>query len=71
MAVSLAESLHIGVADIATRKVRSLVTVLGIVLGVMCIMVVLAILAGMNESTLQWMQERGGLSKVEISYNWQ
>ena len=71
MAVSLAESLHIGVADIATRKVRSLVTVLGIVLGVMCIMVVLAILAGMNESTLQWMQERGGLSKVEIGYNWQ
>ncbi|HPF08245.1 MAG TPA: ABC transporter permease [Candidatus Cloacimonadota bacterium] len=71
MAVSLAESLHIGVADIAMRKVRSLVTVLGIVLGVMCIMVVLAIVAGMNESTLNWMQERGGLSKVEIGYNWQ
>lgn len=70
MAVSLAESIHIGMADIAMRKVRSLVTILGIVLGVMCIMVVLAIVAGMNESTLDWMQERGGLSKLEIEYNW-
>lgn len=53
------------------RKVRSSVTILGIVLGVMSIMVVLAILAGMNESTLDWMQERGGLSKVTVSQNWQ
>jgi len=71
MAISLAESLQMGVADIATRKVRSAVTVLGIVLGVMCIMVVLAILAGMNQSTMEWMTERGGLSKVEIGFNWQ
>ena len=70
MAISLAESLHIGVADIAMRKVRSAITVLGIVLGVMCIMVVLAILAGMNQRTMQWMTERGGLSKVEIGFNW-
>lgn len=52
------------------RKVRSLVTVLGIVLGVMSIMVVLAILNGMNKSTMEWMQERGGLNKVEIQRNW-
>ena len=70
MAISIVESLHIGIADIAMRKVRSVVTILGIVLGVMCIMVVLAILGGMNKSTLEWMQERGGLSKVEIRPNW-
>ena len=70
MAISLSESLHIGIADIAMRKVRSVVTILGIVLGVMSIMVVLAILGGMNQSTLTWMQERGGLNKVVIQQNW-
>ncbi len=70
MAISLAESLHIGLSDISMRKVRSLVTILGIVLGVMCIMVVLAIISGMNASTMSWMTERGGLNKVEIQRNW-
>jgi len=70
MAISLRESLHIGIADIMTRKIRSSVTILGIVLGVMCIMVVLAIISGMNASTLRWMEERGGASKIEIYRNW-
>ena len=60
MAISLAESLHIGLADIATRKVRTAVTLFGIVLGVMSIMVVLAIVNGMNAVTLDWMQQRAG-----------
>ncbi len=70
MAISWAESLHIGLADIATRKVRTIVTVAGIVLGVMSIMVVLAIVNSMNANTLDWMQQRGGLNKIEISRNW-
>jgi len=70
MAISLTESLHIGFADILTRKVRSAVTIIGIVLGVMSIMVVLAIVNGMNKSTLDWMQERGGLTKIEVRQNW-
>ncbi len=70
MAISLAESLHIGLTDISTRKVRTAVTLFGIVLGVMSIMVVLAIVNGMNASTLDWMQQRGGLSKVQIRPNW-
>ncbi|MCB5261936.1 MAG: ABC transporter permease [Candidatus Cloacimonetes bacterium] len=70
MAISLTESLQIGVNDILMRKVRSLITIFGIVLGVMCIMVVLAIIAGMNKSTMAWMQERGGTNKVEIERNW-
>ena len=51
MAIPLAESLKLGLADIMLRKVRSVVTVIGIILGVMCIMVVLAIVNGMNKST--------------------
>ena len=70
MAISLAESLSVGLADILTRKVRSAVTVIGIILGVMSIMVVLAIVNGMNKSTLEWMGERGGLSKIEVHQNW-
>ncbi|MDZ4182246.1 MAG: ABC transporter permease [Candidatus Cloacimonadaceae bacterium] len=70
MAIPLRESIHIGLADIMTRKVRSAVTVTGIILGVMCIMVVLAIVNGMNQSTLSWMTERGGLNKIEVNRNW-
>ncbi|MDY0152330.1 MAG: ABC transporter permease [Candidatus Cloacimonas sp.] len=70
MAIPLSESIKIGLADIMMRKVRSAVTVIGIILGVMCIMVVLAIVSGMNKSTMAWMQERGGLSKIEVHRNW-
>lgn len=70
MAISLAESVHIGLIDVSTRKVRTAVTIFGIVLGVMSIMVVLSIVNGMNEVTLDWMQQRGGLNKIQISLNW-
>lgn len=70
MAISLRESVEIGLADIKTRKIRTAVTVLGIVLGVMSIMVVLAIINGMNKSTMRWMEERGGLNKIEVRPNW-
>jgi putative ABC transport system permease protein len=70
VAISLAESLQVGISDIMTRKVRSIVTIIGIILGVMSIMVVLAIVNGMNKSTLDWMSERGGLTKIEVHRNW-
>lgn len=70
MAIHLNESIQLGLSDILLRKVRSAVTVVGIVLGVMCIMVVLAIVNGMNKSTMDWMQERGGLNKIEVQANW-
>jgi putative ABC transport system permease protein len=70
MAISLAESAYIGLIDVSTRKVRTAVTLFGIVLGVMSIMVVLAIVNGMNEVSLDWMQQRGGLDKIQISMNW-
>ncbi len=70
MAISLRESIEIGLADILTRKIRTAVTVLGIILGVMSIMVVLAIINSMNKSTLSWMEERGGLNKIEVRPNW-
>jgi putative ABC transport system permease protein len=71
MAISLRESMEIGLADIWTRKIRTFVTVLGIVLGVMSIMVVLAIINTMNKSTMEWMNQRGGVNKIEIHRNWE
>lgn len=70
MAISLSESLTVGLSDILTRKVRSVVTIIGIILGVMSIMVVLAIVNGMNKSTMDWMSERGGLTKITVHRNW-
>ncbi len=70
MAISLLESVQVGLADIKMRKLRSAVTVIGIVLGVMSIMVVLSIVNGMNTATLAWMNERGGLTRIVISRNW-
>lgn len=70
MAISLKESLVIGFTDFWSRKIRSFVTILGIILGTMSIIVVLAIVNGVNKSTLAWMTERGGLNKIDVQRNW-
>ncbi len=71
MAISLKENITVGFSDFWSRKVRSVITVMGIVLGTMSIIVVLALVKGINNQTLKWMMERGGLSKITVSRNWQ
>ncbi|MDP8219862.1 MAG: ABC transporter permease, partial [Candidatus Stygibacter frigidus] len=71
MAISLKESIQVGLSDFWSRKIRSLVTVLGIVLGTMSVIVVLAMVNGINQQTLSWMMERGGLSKITVHRNWE
>lgn len=71
MAISLTESIQIGFQDFWTRKLRSLVTIVGIVLGTMSIIVILSLVNGMNEETMKWMTERGGLAKITIFNNWE
>jgi ABC-type antimicrobial peptide transport system permease subunit len=71
MAISLKESIVVGFSDFWSRKIRSLVTIIGIILGTMSIIVVLAIVNGVNKSTLDWMAERGGLNKIDVERNWQ
>jgi len=70
MAISLKESLIVGFSDFWSRKVRSLVTIVGIVLGTMSIIVVLSLVKGINKQTIAWMMERGGLSKISVYRNW-
>ena len=71
MAISLKESIVFGFSDFWSRKVRSLVTIIGIILGTMSIIVVLSLVNGINKQTMQWMMERGGLSKITVHRNWQ
>lgn len=70
MAISLKESIIVGFSDFWSRKVRSLVTIMGIVLGTMSIIVVLALMKGINAQTMAWMMERGGLSKISVYRDW-
>lgn len=71
MAISLTESIKLGFIDFLSRKLRSLVTIIGIVLGTMSIIVILSIVKGMNQETLKWMNERGGLKKITVTRDWQ
>jgi putative ABC transport system permease protein len=70
MAISLHESIKLGFLDFWSRKVRSFITLLGIILGTMSIIVILAIVSGINEMTLVWINETGGMKKVEVRRNW-
>ncbi len=70
MAISLKESLIVGFFDFWSRKIRSFVTITGIVLGTMSIIVVLSLVNGINKKTLEWMMERGGLTKITVYRDW-
>ena len=71
MAISLKESVIVGFSDFWSRKIRSFVTIIGIILGTMSIIVVLSLVKGINKKTLDWMMERGGMSKITIRRNWE
>ena len=70
MAISLHESITLGFIDFWSRKVRSFITLLGIVLGTMSIIVILSIVNGMNQMSLSWMNESGGIRKITVNRNW-
>ncbi|MCD6181808.1 MAG: ABC transporter permease [Candidatus Cloacimonetes bacterium] len=69
MAISIKESIVAGVTDFWSRKIRSAVTILGILLGTMSIIVVLSLVNGIYSTTTAWMTERGGLTKIAIDNN--
>jgi putative ABC transport system permease protein len=71
MAISIRESVVTGFSDFWSRKIRSIVTIFGITLGTMSVIMVMALANGIKKSTLEWMMERGGLSKITIRRNWE
>jgi len=70
MALSLRENIHIGFSDFWSRKIRSFVTIFGIILGTMSIIVVLSLVNGINKQTIEWMLQRGGFTKIVVRKNW-
>ena len=70
MAISFKENFIVGFSDLWSRKIRTLVTIIGIILGTMSIIVVLSLMNGIQAKTLEWMMERGGLSKITIRRDW-
>jgi putative ABC transport system permease protein len=70
MAILFRESMRIGFSDLWSRKIRTLVTIIGIVMGTMSIIIVLSLMNGIQQKTLEWMMERGGLSKITVSRDW-
>ncbi len=70
MALSFKENVVVGFSDFWSRKLRSFITIFGIILGTMSIIVVLSLVNGMNKETLKWMVERGGFTKITIWKNW-
>ena len=70
MAISIKENLIVGFSDFWSRKIRSIIVILGIILGTMSIIVVTSIINGINKTTMAWLMERGGLAKISIERNW-
>lgn len=71
MAISIRENISAGLSDFWSRKVRSFIVILGIILGTMSIVVVTSIINGINKKTMAWLTERGGLTKITIERNWE
>jgi putative ABC transport system permease protein len=71
MALSLKESILVGFSDFWSRKIRAIITIFAIVLGTMSIIVVQSLVKGLQDSTLEWMMERGGLTRIDVGYNWE
>ncbi len=48
------------------RKARTILSVLGVVIGCSSILLMLSIAVGLNESNKQWLEEMGDLSKIDV-----
>lgn len=71
MAISIKESFKVGFYDFWNRKLRSIVTIIGIMLGTMSIIVILSLVNGLKEQSIAWMNERGGIKKITVRRNWE
>ncbi|MCD4820338.1 MAG: ABC transporter permease [Candidatus Cloacimonetes bacterium] len=70
MVIPFKESIIVGFSDLWSRKIRTLVTITGIILGTMSIIVVLSLMNGIQKKTMEWMMERGGLAKITVRRDW-
>ena len=67
--MSLLVVFQISIREIASQKFRSVLSMLGIVLGVSSLIATMALTRGMEEGTRTFMQQLGGLELVTIAEN--
>ncbi len=71
MAISFKEVLNQSLQDFWSKKIRTFVTVLGVVLGTASIIIVMSLVQGTTKQTLEWLEENGGFTKVNFNRNWE
>ncbi|PID28217.1 MAG: hypothetical protein CSB55_06035 [Candidatus Cloacimonadota bacterium] len=69
MAISFKESVFVGLQDFWLRKIRSFITVFGIILGTMSIIVILSLVKGINNYSTGFMMANGGLKRINVNIN--
>ena len=70
MAISLFEGFTLGFVDFWAHKLKSFITIVGIILGTMSIIVILSIVKGLQERSMQWVNETGGTKMIVLTRNW-
>ena len=66
--MSLFDGLSIGIAAIRANKMRSLLTILGIIIGIAAVLAMIAIGDGAKEILLQDAQKLGGANQFTNSF---
>jgi len=62
----LVEGLSIGIAAIRANKMRSLLTMLGIIIGIAAVLAMIAIGDGAKEIVIQDVQKLGGATRITL-----
>ena len=65
--MKLADKLGMAWNSLLKRKLRTLLTILGVTIGVASIVTMMALAEGLNRQTLEMIEEYGGLRTVEVS----
>jgi putative ABC transport system permease protein len=68
--MSIYYNIKLGIVDMLNNKGRSLITMLGIILGTMSVIMVLALVQGGREYSLKFLEERGGVLQLSIEPKW-
>ena len=68
--MSIFYNIKLGIVDMVHNVGRTLITMLGVILGTMSIIAVLAIVEGGREQSIRWLEERGGVLKLSIDTKW-
>jgi len=68
--MSIFYNIRLGVVDMVHNVGRTLITMLGVILGTMSIIAVLALVQGGREQSIRWLEEQGGVLKLSIDTKW-